>query len=98
MTTIYKVCEAAHWEEAKRTGVFAGSAVDYADGYIHFSTARQVAATAARHFAGQSGLVLVAVQAEELGDALRWEGRAAATCFPISMANCRSRRRAGPGR
>ena len=82
MTTIYKVCEAAQWEEAKRAGAFAGSAVDFADGYIHFSTAQQVVATAARHFAGQRGLVLVAVQAEELGEALKWETSRGGALFP----------------
>ena len=82
MTTIYKVCEAAQWDEAKRAGAFAGSAVDFADGYIHFSTAQQVVATAARHFAGQRGLVLVAVQAEELGDALKWETSRGGALFP----------------
>jgi len=82
MTTIYKVCEAAQWDEAKRAGAFAGSAVDFADGYIHFSTAQQVVATAARHFAGQRGLVLVAVQAEELGEALKWETSRGGALFP----------------
>ena len=64
MTTIYKICEAAHWAQAQVDGEYRGSAVDFADGYIHFSTAAQVAATAAKHFAGMSGLVVVAVDAE----------------------------------
>jgi uncharacterized protein (DUF952 family) len=82
MTTIYKICEAAQWAQAQRDGAFAGSAVDFADGYIHFSTAAQVAATAARHFAGMSGLVVVAVEAEKLGVALRWESARDGAPFP----------------
>ena len=82
MTTIYKVCEAAQWAQAERDGEFRGSAVDYADGYIHFSTAEQVAATAAKHFAGMSGLVMVAVAAEDLGAALKWEISRGGALFP----------------
>jgi len=82
MTTIYKICETAQWDEARRDGEFRGSAVDFADGYIHFSTAAQVAGTAAKHFAGMSGLVLVAVAAEELGAALKWETARGGALFP----------------
>lgn len=82
MTTIYKICEAAQWAEAQRTGEFRGSAADFADGYMHFSTAAQVADTAAKHFAGMSGLVLVAVEAEELGGALKWETSRGGALFP----------------
>jgi uncharacterized protein (DUF952 family) len=82
MTTIYKVCEAAQWAQAEHDGEFLGSAVDYADGYIHFSTAGQVAATAAKHFAGMTGLVMVAVAAEDLGTALKWETSRGGAPFP----------------
>jgi uncharacterized protein (DUF952 family) len=82
MTTIYKICEAALWAQAQRDGAFAGSAVDFADGYIHFSTADQAAATAARHFAGVQDLVLVAVEAGELGRALKWEPSRGGALFP----------------
>jgi len=82
MATIYKVCDATQWSEAERDGAFRGSAVDSADGYIHFSTAAQVAETAAKHFAGMLGLVLVAVEAEELGSALKWETSRGGALFP----------------
>ena len=82
MTTIYKICEAAQWSEAQRAGEFRGSVADLADGYIHFSTAAQVADTAAKHFAGMSDLVLVAVEAEDLGDALKWETSRGGALFP----------------
>jgi uncharacterized protein (DUF952 family) len=82
MTTIYKICEAAQWKRAERDGEFRGSAADLADGYIHLSTATQVAGTAAKHFAAMSGLVLVAVGAEELGAALKWERSRGGDLFP----------------
>lgn len=79
---IYKICPAALWRAAEREGVFRGAPVDLADGYIHFSTAAQLAETAARHFAGQHDLVLVAVAAEALGGALRWEPSRGGELFP----------------
>jgi len=82
MTTIYKICDTAQWAEAEREGEFRGSAVDLADGYIHFSTATQLADTAAKHFAGMSGLVLLAVGAEELGGVLKWEISRGGALFP----------------
>ena len=80
--TIYKICDAALWREAERAGVFGGAPVDLADGYIHFSTAEQAAETAARHFAGQADLVLVAVDAAALGSALRHEPSRGGALFP----------------
>lgn len=82
MRPIYKICRDAEWAEAERTGRFKGSAVDLRDGYIHFSTAEQAAATAARHFDGMDGLVLVAVDADALGPALRWEPARDGALFP----------------
>ena len=82
MRTIYKICETAQWAQAERNGAFRGSAVDLSDGYIHFSTGAQVADTAAKHFAGMSDLVLVAVEAEDLGGALKWERSPGGALFP----------------
>lgn len=81
-TTIYKICTRQEWAEAERCGEFAGSAVDIADGYIHFSTAQQVAETARRHFARQPDLVLVAVDTERLPEGLRWEESRGGDLFP----------------
>ena len=61
MRTIYKICPASAWREAERQGVYKGSADDLRDGYIHFSTASQVAETARKHYFGQTGLFLIAV-------------------------------------
>ena len=82
MAAIYKICPAALWRDAEREGVFAGSPVDTVDGFIHFSTAAQVAETAARHFAGETDLVLVAVDADRLGPALRYEPSRGGDLFP----------------
>ncbi len=73
LQAIYKICPAQAWREAERQGVFRGSPDDIRDGFIHFSTASQVAETARKHFSGQTGLLLIAVDADALGNALRWE-------------------------
>src|SRR3954451_25452979 len=80
--TIYKICSAAAWREAERRGAFPGSADDLRDGFIHFSAAAQVAETARKHFFGQAGLFLIAVDAEALGDSLRWEPSRHGEHFP----------------
>jgi uncharacterized protein (DUF952 family) len=82
MTTIYKICTAAEWRTAEREGVYRGSAADHHDGFIHFSTAEQAAETAAKHFAGQRDLVLVAVDEGALGTALKWEPSRGGALFP----------------
>ena len=82
MALIYKLLSAAAWHEAEAGGTFVGAPVDLADGYIHFSTAAQVAETAAKHFAGQRDLLLVAVDPQKLGDALRWEVSRGGASFP----------------
>jgi uncharacterized protein (DUF952 family) len=82
MTLIYKIAPAALWRDAEAAGRFAGAPVDLADGYIHFSTAAQVRETAARHFAGADDLLLVAVEADALGPALRYEPSRGGALFP----------------
>jgi uncharacterized protein (DUF952 family) len=79
---IYKICSASAWREAERQGVYRGSVDDARDGFIHFSTAAQVAETAGKHFAGQTGLFLVEVDADALGQRLRWERSRNDELFP----------------
>ncbi len=79
---IYKICPTPLWAQAQAEGVFAGAPVDHADGYIHFSTAEQARETAAKHFAGQKNLKLVAVEAAALGEALKWEPSRGGALFP----------------
>jgi uncharacterized protein (DUF952 family) len=80
--TIYKILPRALWEDAIERGAFAGSPVDRADGFIHFSTAAQVHETAARHFQGAADLLLVAVDGAALGEALKWEPSRGGDLFP----------------
>ena len=82
MSLIYKILPRAEWEAARANGHFEGSAVDRADGYIHFSTAEQAQETARRHFHGQAALVVLAVKADDLGAALRWEPSRGGALFP----------------
>jgi uncharacterized protein (DUF952 family) len=82
MALIFKILGADEWRAAETAGVFAGSAVDRADGYIHFSTAEQAPETAAKWFAGRDDLVLAAVDADALGPALRWEPSRGGALFP----------------
>ncbi len=82
MATIYKICTRAQWREAKREGVFRGAPIDVADGFIHFSTTDQVAETAAKHFAGQPDLLLVAVDDAGFGGKLRYEVSRGGALFP----------------
>jgi uncharacterized protein (DUF952 family) len=79
---IYKICPEALWREAERLGRFDGAPIDLADGYIHFSTAAQARETAAKHFAGQSDLLLVAIDGDKLGDALKYEVSRGGALFP----------------
>ncbi len=82
MGRIYKILTRGEWEAARTAGRFAGSAVDLADGFIHFSTGVQAAETARRHFAGQPDLVFLEVEADDLGEALRWEPSRGGDLFP----------------
>lgn len=79
---VYKICPSSLWREAEQAGTFTGAPVDLADGFIHFSTAAQVAGTAAKHFFGQRDLLLVAVAADALGDSMRWEPSRGGALFP----------------
>ena len=82
MTTIYKICDEALWRVAEAEGLFHGAPIDMHDGFIHFSTAEQLAETAAKHFAGARDLMLVAIDAEALGAQLKWEPSRGGALFP----------------
>lgn len=82
MTIAYKILTAAQWAAFTRAGSFAGAPVDLADGYVHLSAAATVIETAARHFTGQDDLVLVTVDLDALGDAVRWEVSRGGALFP----------------
>lgn len=79
---IYKILPRAAWTAAHEAQRFEGSPLDLSDGYIHFSTASQAQETARRHFAGQADLVVLEVEADDLGEALRWEPSRGGELFP----------------
>ena len=79
---IYHMCRQDEWDAAQASGSYAGSSQDVADGFIHFSTAAQVRGSAAKHRAGQTGLVLLTVDPAPLGAALKWEPSRGGQLFP----------------
>jgi uncharacterized protein (DUF952 family) len=79
---VFKVLTEADWASAMEKGSYAGSADDARDGFIHLSSAEQLAGTAAKHFKGQSKLVLVAFNVAALGSGLRWEVSRGGALFP----------------
>jgi len=79
---IYKIFRRSEWDDFATAGRTLGAPIDLTDGFIHFSTAAQLAETAARHFAAQSDLVLVAVRSDALADALKWEPSRGGALFP----------------
>ncbi|MFP4538304.1 MAG: DUF952 domain-containing protein [Dichotomicrobium sp.] len=81
-TIIYKIADAQAWRDAQEAGVYRGSPDDLRDGFIHFATADQLPGTLAKHFAGHDGLMLVAIDADRLGDKLVWEPSRGGQLFP----------------
>jgi uncharacterized protein (DUF952 family) len=79
---VYKVMSATELQQMQRDGVFHGSPVDIADGYIHLSCRSQVAETLDKHFSGIDGLMLAAVDLSGLGDTVRWEPSRGGQLFP----------------
>lgn len=79
---IYKISPEHLWHEAERAGIFTGASVDHQDGFIHFSTAGQVRETAAKHFAGMSDLLLIAVEESSLATSLHFEASRRGDMFP----------------
>ena len=82
MTLIYKILPRGEWDAASAAGEFRGSGIDIQDGFIHFSAEDQWRETLEKHFAGKTDLLLVAVDAEALGPALKWETSRGGALFP----------------
>ncbi len=80
--TAFKIMSAQEWRDFQAEGRFEGSPVDREDGFIHLSTADQVDATLARHFAGRADLMLVEIDLARLGEAVRWEPSRGGALFP----------------
>lgn len=79
---IYKILRADEWASLQANGATFGAPVDLADGFVHFSTAAQVRETAVRHFAGEDGLVILACDADAMGEHLTWEPSRGGALFP----------------
>ncbi|WP_116083031.1 DUF952 domain-containing protein [Tropicimonas sp. IMCC34011] len=79
---VFKILRRPEWNALSQTGHTRGAPVDLADGYIHLSTSGQVAETAAKHFAEESDLVLLALDDTQLGPALKWEPSRGGALFP----------------
>lgn len=79
---VYKILTADQWAQFLVEGAFIGAPVDLADGYIHMSTADQVAETLAKHFSGQQGLVIATVDLTPLGESVKWEVSRGGALFP----------------
>lgn len=79
---IYHLCSRENWDAAVARGVYRGGELDQRDGFIHFSAPDQVRATAARYLTGIAGLVLIKVDSQRLGDALKWEESRDNLLFP----------------
>ncbi|UWQ59846.1 DUF952 domain-containing protein [Leisingera caerulea] len=86
---IYKIFRADEWAALQAAGETSGAPIDVADGYVHFSTATQAAETAAKHFAGAEGLILLACDAGAMGDDLKWEVSRGGAEFPHLYRNIR---------
>ncbi len=82
MSKIYKILPRSEWDAARAAGTFAGSAVDLTDGFIHFSGHDTAQRTAQLYFKGQADLMLLTVEADELGEALKWEASRGGALFP----------------
>ena len=82
MSKIYKILPRSEWDTARAAGAFAGSAVDLADGFIHFSGHDTAQRTAELYFKGQADLMLLIVEADDLGEALKWEASRGGVLFP----------------
>jgi uncharacterized protein (DUF952 family) len=79
---VYKIASHEAYRVFSKTGVFPGMPIDITDGYVHFSTAAQLAETLRLHFAGQGDVVVFSVRTHELGAGLRWEPSRGGQLFP----------------
>ncbi|WP_194094293.1 DUF952 domain-containing protein [Marivivens aquimaris] len=86
---IYKIFRADEWAALQANGETAGAPIDITDGYVHTSTAEQAKETAAKHFAGEDGLVLLALESDSFGDELKWEPSRGGQLFPHIYRNLR---------
>lgn len=82
MQVIYKIEDKTIWQRALAAGIYHGAPIDLADGFIHFSTAAQARETAAKHFADRHGLIIAAIDVDQLAEKLKWEVSRGGARFP----------------
>lgn len=80
MALLYKICDVDLWEKANAAGQFTGAEIDLEDGFIHFSTAKQLGETLALHFSGVENLLLLTIDGNELD--VKWEPARSGDLFP----------------
>ena len=85
---IFKIFRADEWRALYEQGETPGAPIDVIDGYVHFSTAEQVAETAAKHFADEDSLMVLALDARRLGT-IKWEPSRGGALFPHLYRNLR---------
>lgn len=81
-STAFKILTADEWAEFQSSGTFLGAPVDLADGYIHLSTAEQLEETLAKHFGGQTDLIIAEIDLSGFGGELKWEASRGGALFP----------------
>lgn len=79
---IFKILDKNEWAATQEMGEYSGSVDDLRDGFVHFSTASQLAETAAKHFAGRENLLLLGIETHVLGESLKWEASRGGQLFP----------------
>jgi len=80
---IYKICTRKEWADALDAGVYEGSVDDIRDGFIHFSTQKQIKRVLAKYFSGQADLLLLAIDVSLLNPLkLKYEGKVGADKYP----------------
>lgn len=82
MPMIYKIFRAAEYAEFVSAGETLGAPIDLSDGYVHLSTREQVEETASKHFAGEKDLMVLGIESDDLGEALKWEPSRGGALFP----------------
>ena len=90
MTIVYKIFRAGEYADFAARGETEGAPVDIEDGYVHMSTSEQVSETAAKYFAGEVGLKVLAIDSDALGDDVKWEPSRGGGLFPHLYRNLKA--------
>ncbi|MBC9245572.1 DUF952 domain-containing protein [Paracoccus sp. 11-3] len=78
----FKIFRPDEWAQMQRDGQTDGAPIDLIDGYVHLSTAEQLAGTLHKHFADDHDLHLLACELDRMKDDIRWETSRGGALFP----------------